>query len=568
MGNENFKMKKVVFLTVFLLVGVNIFIPISSSLTLNTNNGENDLTATSNNKDFSIIIHKIRQDDEIDPLPHSGPPEWRLSIYVNDEKQVIECSGEEVIIDKILVWDDIIQDGMKFLEIVMELQELDTGVWPDPHDIADISAYVDEDYYNGKYDNTDDFENNRPAVFRRYYNIVEEEWAEVDERNDFLQIDELSALPWYITSGNFDGSTIADQNDATIWFDFSVANTAPYPPEKPTGQTIGWVNQVYIYSTKSHDDDGDKICYGWDWNGDGEIDQVTDFYDSWETASIYYGWAVAEIYRIRVCAIDEHGMVSEWSDELKIEINGPYGKTGFEWEEWSLGWVYCVYLDHFQTIELVQALRSGGNIVAAAAGLLTAIAAACGAPLPLSVSVAIITGILRLGVEVINLADRGMGIYFKAYVITISDFPVSPPFTVIWSQSYNDNAWEPPENNQAPDIPQTPTGEIAGKKGVEYRFDTITIDPEGHRIAYVFDWGDGTYGSTNFNNSGVEVHCYHNWSEEGTYEIKVKAIDVFGAESEWSDTLTIEISKKSKTRMFSNLDSLYNLIQTLFKTRF
>ena len=136
----------------------------------------------------------------------------------------------------------------------MELQELDVGFWPDEHDISDISAYNDEDYSDGDYDDTTDFTNNRPAVFKRYYNLVHYRWEDVDERNDFLQIDSLSALDWYVTSGNFDGSTTTDQNDASIWFNISVANSPPYPPEKPTGTTVGWVNQIYMYTTKSHDD--------------------------------------------------------------------------------------------------------------------------------------------------------------------------------------------------------------------------------------------------------------------------------------------------------------------------
>lgn len=563
-----FKHMGLVFFVAFLLVFLNIFIPITNGVTLKTYNDKDTYlpSKVSNGKDFSIIIHRIRQEDEIDPFPHSSAGEWRLNVYVNNEKKTIECTGEDIVIDEILTWGRIIQDEMKFLEIKMELLDLDTGIWPDYHDIADISAYVDENYYNGKYDDTSDFDNNRPAVFKRYYNLVKNKWEDVDDKNDYLQQDESSALIWYITSGNFDGSTTTDENDVTIWFNISVGNKPPNPPEKPDGTTCGWINQVYTYTTKSFDDDGDKIRYGWDWNGDGEIDQITDLFESWETVTVYYGWSIAEIYYIRVCAIDEHGVISEWSEPLKVEINGPYGKSGFEVEEWSLGHIYCSYLDHFQTQELLQALRSGGNIVAAVAAIISAIAAAAGIPLDISISIAIVTAIMRLGAEVIGLLDRGMGIYIKVYLMEFNGVPTTG-FGYAWSQTFSGKAWEPSEDNQAPILPQKPEGEDSGKTGKEYIFTTVSTDPNDDKIAYFFDWGDGNYGCVDYNSSGEVVYIFHEWIEVGTYSIRVKAVDVYGFESEWSQPLKIEISKKSKTNCFLLKDMIFSILKNLEEFR-
>jgi hypothetical protein len=553
MKNGNFKHISLVFFVAFLFIFLNTFVSLTDGTNLKTYNG----------KDFSIIIHRIRQEDEIDPLPHSSGGEWILSIYVNNEKKTIECSGEDIAIDQILTWEGIIQDEMKFLTIEMELLEDD---WPDADDIADISAYKDENYYNGKYDDTSDFDNNRPAVFKRYYNLVKNNWEDVDENNDYLQQDESSALIWYVTSGNFDGSTILDENDVTIWFNISVENKPPNPPEKPDGTTIGWVNQVYSYTTKSFDDDGDKIRYGWDWNGDGEIDYITDLYDSWETISVYYGWSIAEIYYVRVCAIDEHGMVSVWSEPLKVEINGPYGKSGFEIDEWSLGHIYCVYLDHFQTMELLDAFRSGGNIVTAAAALISAIAAAAGIPLDISISITIITAVIRLGVEVIGLLDRGMGIYIKTYLVELNDIYMTS-FGYAWSQTFSGEAWSPSEDNKAPSLPETPQGQNSGKKGEEYIFTTVSTDPNNDKIAYVFDWGDGNYGCIDYNNSGRRVYISHEWMEVGTYSVRVKAVDIYGFESEWSQPLTIQISKKAKNNLFVLKNIFLNILKNIENIR-
>ena len=59
-----------------------------------------------------------------------------------------------------------------------------------------------------------------------------------------------------------------------------------------------------------------------------------------------------------------------------------------EVEEWSLGHVYSVYYDHWETQELISILRSGGNIVTAVATLIIAIAALCGIPLDINITTA------------------------------------------------------------------------------------------------------------------------------------------------------------------------------------
>ena len=79
-------------------------------------------------------------------------------------------------------------------------------------------------------------------------------------------------------------------------------------------------------------------------------------------------------------------------------------------------------------------------------------------------------------------------------------------------------------------------GEFIMKIGVEYEFTTSTMDPDGHQIWYVFDWGDGTKsGWIGPFESGDTASASHIWGTAGLYPIKVKARDYYGAESEWSD---------------------------------
>ncbi len=94
--------------------------------------------------------------------------------------------------------------------------------------------------------------------------------------------------------------------------------------------------------------------------------------------------------------------------------------------------------------------------------------------------------------------------------------------------------------NQRPQKPNRPTGSLEGKPNVEYMYKTSTIDVDGDRLYYNFSWGDGTYsGWIGPFDSGAEAFARHAWAEEGSYNITVKAQDVKGDESEWSDPLSI-----------------------------
>jgi hypothetical protein len=108
--------------------------------------------------------------------------------------------------------------------------------------------------------------------------------------------------------------------------------------------------------------------------------------------------------------------------------------------------------------------------------------------------------------------------------------------------------------NSRPNKPSRPYGEISGKTGKEYMYTTSTTDPDDDDVFYLFDWGDG---STSFILGPYvsEVECDANgiWFEEGNYEIKVKAIDVHGAESEWSDPLSVTMPRY---RSLSNIELL------------
>jgi len=48
---------------------------------------------------------------------------------------------------------------------------------------------------------------------------------------------------------------------------------------------------------------------------------------------------------------------------------------------------------------------------------------------------------------------------------------------------------------------------------------------------------------TDYSASGTEITLSHTWDEKGNYEIKLKAKDIHGVQSEWSDPLSITMTK-------------------------
>ena len=120
-------------------------------------------------------------------------------------------------------------------------------------------------------------------------------------------------------------------------------------------------------------------------------------------------------------------------------------------------------------------------------------------------------------------------------------------------------------------IPSTPYGPKTGRPGINYTYSTSATDPEGHQIYYKWDWGDGAYSDwLGPLNSGEEVTASHTWFTKGNYEIKVKAKDTNGFESEWSDPLPVSMPRnRAIQRPFLNFlqnhPLIYQLLQRALK---
>jgi hypothetical protein len=87
-----------------------------------------------------------------------------------------------------------------------------------------------------------------------------------------------------------------------------------------------------------------------------------------------------------------------------------------------------------------------------------------------------------------------------------------------------------------PSVPEAPIGHTLGDTNTTYNYSTVSIDPEGGKISYGWDW-DSDYivdEWTDFVESNITVNISRSWEVERTYTVRVKAKDERGVLSDWS----------------------------------
>jgi hypothetical protein len=120
------------------------------------------------------------------------------------------------------------------------------------------------------------------------------------------------------------------------------------------------------------------------------------------------------------------------------------------------------------------------------------------------------------------------------------------------------------EVSQKPSTPSKPQGPTEGQYGTEYTYTTNTTDPDNDDVYYFFDWGDGSYsGWVGKFGSGEIGRASHTWSSEGSFSIRVRAKDIHGVQSDWSDPLSVSMPRN---RNIDNpvLTKLFEILQNAF----
>jgi len=294
------------------------------------------------------------------------------------------------------------------------------------------------------------------------------------------------------------------------------SSNPPNEPNTPSGPIVGITWESYSYSTNTTDPDGDDVKYGWDWGGDGIVDEWTGFYSSGIEFNVSHSWPNNGIYNLTVKAEDSHGAQSGFSPVLTVimsndppnEPNTPSGPiVGITWESYS----YSTNTTDPDGDDVKYGWDWDGDGV-----------------------VDEWTGFFSSGIEVnVSHSYYNNGIYnisVKAEDNHRAQSEFSPALTVFMS-------------NDPPNEPNIPSGPTVGITLESYSYSTNTTDPDGDDVKYGWDWdGDGVVDEwTGFYSSGEIVNNSHIWNISGIYNIGVKAEDKHGAQSGFSPVKKIAI---------------------------
>ncbi|MCM8808284.1 MAG: PKD domain-containing protein [candidate division WOR-3 bacterium] len=110
----------------------------------------------------------------------------------------------------------------------------------------------------------------------------------------------------------------------------------------------------------------------------------------------------------------------------------------------------------------------------------------------------------------------------------------------------NESEWSPIHSilisSQPPNTPSIPQGPNSGTINTPYTFSSSATDPDNDSIAIRFDWGNGdTSNWSSYVRTGTTVIMSYSYPNEGTFNIRAQAKDIYGSMSEWSAPLTITI---------------------------
>ena len=112
--------------------------------------------------------------------------------------------------------------------------------------------------------------------------------------------------------------------------------------------------------------------------------------------------------------------------------------------------------------------------------------------------------------------------------------------------------------NHAPLKPDI-NGPNSGLPDNEYEFTFSSTDADEDKICFYVDWGEFDVDQTEYIESGENIKIKHEWSNNGEYTIKVKAIDKKGLESGCS-YFEIKISK-GRPRIFDLMKQMMDIIK-------
>ena len=323
----------------------------------------------------------------------------------------------------------------------------------------------------------------------------------------------------------------ADEDWATLEVTVSTNDPPPDKPDKPCGPAEVDQGIMCTYTTMTKGTYHHKICYNFSW-GDGTHSGWLGAHNCGEHGEASHKWDDPGNYMVMAKARYEHcHEESEWSEPLMVKVcngdppNDPPDKpdkpSGPTRAKHGTMYAYTTMTKGQHQHKICYNFSWGDGTHSGWMGPYE-----CGEHAKAS----------HKWDETGNYMIKAKARYEHCH----EESEWSEPLEVTASTS------NPP--NEPPNTP-TITGLANGKVGEEYEYTLETNDPDGDDIYYWVEFCEGCQDAKWHGpcSSESQLTIRHFWAQQGTYVIKVKAKDIYDAESDWA-TLTVSMPKYKQLR--------------------
>ncbi|VVB72952.1 PKD domain protein [uncultured archaeon] len=280
-------------------------------------------------------------------------------------------------------------------------------------------------------------------------------------------------------------------------------------PATPSGSSQGIPMADYAYFTSATDPKGDMVRYIFDW-GDG-TSSIIGPVDSGIVAGANHTWTVSGRYAVMARSLDRKGNASRWSEPLIVIIDSPpanpstpsgpgSGRPGVQY-------AYSVSADDPDKDRINCSIDWGDGAISIIGPMDSGASASANHSWSRS-------AIYHIRAKATDSLGRSSG-WSEPLIVVINILPSNPSM---------------------------PSGPDSGRPGVQYVYTVSATDPDGDRISYSFDWGDGITSITGPEESGVVASANHTWARSGAFRVKASAQDSKGGTSGWSEPRTVVIN--------------------------
>jgi PKD repeat protein len=256
-----------------------------------------------------ITIHRIQSIDSIEG-PLEGEPDWYYKLEVWDGDVWQNFINETILVgDGVLSGNNIHSFTLENLvsnstHFYIILYEKDTYITiPEIADISGNPRYIPPDQVAPP---------PLGAIYHGWYDLISGSLS-----GDILVFED----GWYKTSGDFDGSTSIDENDADLWF--SVVDDYDAPIAEAGANLTSETGDVLAFSGSNSTASGGSslILFEWDFDGDSVVDAVG--------SNVNHQFDLEGEYVVTLKVTDSIGEVDE--DSLTVLVMNREPLASFSW---------------------------------------------------------------------------------------------------------------------------------------------------------------------------------------------------------------------------------------------